>query len=214
MKAESPSPRPYRQSARAQAAAETGERILEAFIARLPTSWFDEIRLEDVAHDAGVTVQTVIRRFGGKEGLLTAASDAMQARILGGRDPFTGDVGTAVDALIAEYEAIGGLVMRMLAQEDRHPAIRAMTDRGRKEHREWVGAVFAPWLAALPAGRREETHDRLVIALDLYVWKLLRLDMGRSREALHGAMLAMAAAALDLEPGALDARPAHSETPQ
>ena len=64
--------RTYRQTARAKAAEETGIRIVEAFMARMEDCWFEEIRLEDVASDAGVTVQTVIRRFGGKDGLLEA----------------------------------------------------------------------------------------------------------------------------------------------
>lgn len=199
--------RNYRQSTRAKAAEETGHRILDAFMAHLQTQWFDEIRLDDVAKEAGVTVQTVIRRFGGKEGLLHAASNRMQEDIVGERAPAALDVGRAVDTLIAEYEMAGPLMMRLLSQEDRYPAIRVIADRGRATHREWVGDVFARWLPALPPEKRRKVHDRLVIALDLYVWKLLRSDMGRSLEELRTAMLEMAAAALELEPGELE-RPA------
>ncbi|WP_054530378.1 TetR/AcrR family transcriptional regulator [Erythrobacter sp. SG61-1L] len=207
MKDESSKTRGYRQSARAKAAEETGNRILDAFLAHLQAQWFDEIRLDDVAKEAGVTVQTVIRRFGGKEGLLKATSDRMQEEIVGDRAPAAQDVGRAVDTLIGEYEAVGPLMMRLLSQEDRYPAIRIMADRGRATHREWVGDVFARWLPKVPAEKREYVHDRLVIALDLYVWKLLRADMGRSVEQLRKAMLEMAADALDLEPGELE-RPA------
>ncbi|WP_336978163.1 TetR/AcrR family transcriptional regulator [Altererythrobacter fulvus] len=204
MKDESSKTRDYRQSARAKAAEETGNRIVDAFMAHLQTQWFDEIRLDDVAKEAGVTVQTVIRRFGGKEGLLKAASDRMQEEIVGERAPAAQDVGGAVDTLIGEYEAVGPLMMRLLSQEDRYPAIRTIADRGRATHRQWVGDVFARWLPLVPAERREAVHDRLVIALDLYVWKLLRADMGRSVEQLRKAMLEMAADALGLEPGDLE----------
>src|SRR5215207_7199490 len=71
--------RVYRQSARALAAEATGERILDAFDSQFRKRWFDEIRLEGVAREAGVTIQTVIRRFGAKEGLL----DAMHQRLGG-----------------------------------------------------------------------------------------------------------------------------------
>ena len=53
--------REYTQTVRAQAAEETGKRIVEAFIARLMSDWFDQITLDVIAADAGVTVQTVIR---------------------------------------------------------------------------------------------------------------------------------------------------------
>ncbi|MCB5424050.1 TetR/AcrR family transcriptional regulator [Altererythrobacter sp. CC-YST694] len=199
--------RTYRQSARAKAAEETGNRIVDAFLGHLQSQWFDEIRLEDVAKEAGVTVQTVIRRFGSKEGLLRAASDRMQEEIVGKRAPAAQEVGRAVDTLIGEYETAGPLMMRLLSQEQRYPAIRTIADRGRTTHREWVGNVFARWLPGVPAENRERIHDRLVIALDLYVWKLLRVDMGRSLEDLRKAMLEMAASALEIDPGELE-RPA------
>lgn len=195
--------RSYNQTARAKAAEETGERIVRAFMARMQGGWFDEIRLEDVASDAEVSVQTVIRRFGGKEGLLDASHARMREEILSGRELPAGDVGRALDAIIQEYETQGELVMRALAQEDRYPQIKIMTNEGRATHRQWVGEVFAPWLATLDSAERAHAHDRLVIAVDLYVWKLLRVDMKRSLEDLRRAMLEMAAAALDTTPQAL-----------
>ncbi len=195
--------RAYRQTARAKAAEQTGERIIAAFLARMRGGWFEEIRLEDVAADAAVSVQTVIRRFGGKEGLLDASRNRMRDDILAARQLPSGDVGRALEAIIAEYEAHGELMMRALAQEDRYPQIKGMTDEGRTTHREWVGEVFAPWLATLEPDARRRAHDRLVIALDLYVWKLLRVDMKRSLEELRRAMLEMAAAALATTPQAL-----------
>lgn len=212
MKSDSHPTRPYRQSARAKAAAETGERIVAAFVAHLRNAWFDEIRLEDVARDAGVTVQTVIRRFGGKDGLLEAASERMREDILGPRQLATANVAAALDALIAEYDSVGELVIRLLAQEDRHPAIRKVTDLGRKTHREWMAKVFAGWLDRLRPQTREEALDRLVVAFDIYVWKLLRLDMKRGIPAVRTAMLIMAAAALGLKPSDLaDRTPARLE---
>ena len=55
--------RSYHQGARAESAEATGRRIIEAFLARLMDHWFDEITLDRVAEDAGVTVQTVVRRW-------------------------------------------------------------------------------------------------------------------------------------------------------
>lgn len=203
MKDDSINTRSYRQSARAKATEDTGNRILDAFIARMGTGWFEEIRLEDVASDAGVTVQTVIRRFGGKEGLLEAATVKLEVDIFGRRGSPVGDLDRIVDVIIDEYEYKGDLIVRFLAQEDRHPALRKVTDHGRGDHRKWVGEVFAPWLERLAGTAREDAHDRLVIALDLYIWKLLRVDMKRSKSALRSAMVDMCACALGISPGEL-----------
>ena len=66
--------RPYRMVTRAQAAARTGERILDAAVEVFFEEPSARISLEEVARRAGLTVQTVIRRFGGRDGLLAAAA--------------------------------------------------------------------------------------------------------------------------------------------
>lgn len=207
MKYESPSTRTYRQTARAKAAQVTGERIIAAFLERLRANWFDEIRLDDVAAEAEVTVQTVIRRFGGKDGLLEASFKRLQVDMVEARQLPVGNVDAAVDAIIADYEQHGDFVMRLLAQEDRYAAIRALTDFGRKDHRRWVGEVFEPWLEPLDEGACQTALDRLVIALDIYVWKLVRVDMKRSREALRDTMLTLCASALGVNRADLAKRP-------
>jgi AcrR family transcriptional regulator len=203
-------PRPYRQTARAKAAAETAERVLSAFIARMESCWFDEIRLEDVASDAGVTVQTVIRRFGGKEGLLEAGQALVKNTISTARQIPAGDVAKAIDVVITEYESLGNLVIRLLAQEERYAPIKVTTDIGRAYHREWVGSVFAPWLDAMPSEQRSHAHDRLVIALDVYVWKLVRMDMRRTKAELCITMSEMCAGALGVTPETLKSDTTHS----
>lgn len=171
--------RPYRQTARAKAARETGNRILDAFVARLRKQWFDEIRLDDVASDAGVTVQTVIRRFGGKDGLLGAAGERLQAEIESRRLVTSADPDEVAAALARDYEDSGDLVLRILAQEDRSAELAEMLASGRLAHRRWLEAVFAPVLDGLPPKRRRSTLDALVVAGDVYVWKLVRRDLGR-----------------------------------
>src|SRR3954466_15203373 len=67
------SKRPYRMSARAQAAAETGERLLASAYRHFTTRPYEEVRLQEIAADAGVTVQPLAKRFGSKDELLSAA---------------------------------------------------------------------------------------------------------------------------------------------
>ena len=56
--------RPYRMVARAEAAEATRERLLAAAWKRFSERPFHDVRLADVAQDAGVTVQTLHARAG------------------------------------------------------------------------------------------------------------------------------------------------------
>ena len=152
--------RPYRQSARARAAEESTQRILDAFVLRAGSEWFDEIRLDDVASDAGVTVQTVIRKFGGKDGLLDAARVRMEAEIMRERHTVVGDVRQAIALVISEYERVGDLVMNMLNQELRYPAIHRVTDLGRQSHPAWRGPHQPGQRCAPPHARQARHRDR------------------------------------------------------
>ena len=173
-------PRQYVQGARAEAAEETGRRIVEVFLACLMDAWFDEITLDDVAVKAGVTVQTVVRRFGGKEGLLAAALPMIGEQVRTTREAPSGDVDRIVDKLLLDYERTGDPVLRLLALEQRHLWLKKFMDHGRAQHRDWVAAAFAGTLERLQGQQRRRMEDALVILTDAYTWKLLRRDMGRS----------------------------------
>ncbi len=81
----------------------------------------------------------------------------------------------------------------MLAEEERFPAVKEMTDLGRAYHRSWIKRVFQAHLASLPAADRERRHGQLVIATDLLTWKLLRSDGGMSRPKAEATVLEMLA---------------------
>ena len=183
--------RAYRQGARAEAAEATAARILEVFRRRLSEDWYDLITLDQVAREAGVTVPTIIRRFGNKEGLLEETQKRMDAEILGRRSVAPGDLDALIRVLIEDYEAVGDLVIRTLSQEERYPVFRIVTDVGRAGHRLWIEQGFSPWLDGLAADARQARLDALVVATDLYVWKLVRRDMGRSPDHLRELMLTL-----------------------
>lgn len=175
-----PPKRTYNQTARAEAAEATAERIVEVFYGFMTDDWYDNVSLEKVAKAAGVTVPTVLRRFGSKEGLLEATKEKMEREVEARRTVKPGDVTAAVDAIVNDYEAAAGIMLRILAQEDRLPVLKELTDYGRKQHREWVELAFAPQLEGLKPAAREWTLDGLITALDIYVWKVLRIDRGRT----------------------------------
>lgn len=188
--------RRYEQVARAEAAEATARRITDAFLARLMREWFDEITLDRVAADAGVAVQTVVRRFGGKQGLLESAVHVLAAQINARRGTPTGDVAAIVAHVVLDYEQIGDAVIRLLALEARHPIIAKVLEFGRSEHRAWVTAAFAEPLAQLAGSPRRRALDALVIATGVYTWKLLRREMGRSVAAAQDIMRVLVAGTL------------------
>jgi len=192
----SPTSRVYRQTDRAEAAEETARRILAAFSDSMRVHWFDEVTLEDVAGRAGVNVRTVIRRFGGKDGLLEAFVDDFISSVAVDRETPPGDVAAAIDRLADIYETWGDSVIRNLAQEPRHPALKRLLDLGRARHRAITAATYAPWLDRLAPPERTRVHDALVAATDVYVWKLARRDMGRSRSEATQIMLTLVRAVL------------------
>lgn len=175
--------RPYRMGARAEAAEETRLRILDAVIGLHMERYYDQISLEDVAQRAGVTVQTVLRRFGSKDRLVEAASEVVSERVTGQRGGApVGDIAGAVENLVDHYEEWGESSLRLPAQEDRVPAFRRSTDAGRALHYEWVERTFAPLFAERGGESRERLLAELIAVCDVYFWKILSLDLGLSHE--------------------------------
>lgn len=161
--------------ARALAVQDTRARILDA-IFRLGTQrLFPEISLDDVANEAGVSVQTVLRQFGSRAGLIEANIEYAIGQIAEERETPVGDVDAAVRVICEHYESRGDIAILMLAQENSDPQVSELTERGRIMHRNWVSEVFAPFTT------HDAMVDLLVVATDAYTWKLLRRDRGLSR---------------------------------
>ena len=105
-------------TARADAVEETRRRMLEAAVALHLQRLSSDISLADVAAEAGVSVQTVLRHFGNRDELLVAA--ALQwatADVEQERRSVPGDVAGAVRAVVDHYELRGDGVLLLLAQE-------------------------------------------------------------------------------------------------
>lgn len=151
------------------------------------------VSLDDVARRAGVTVQTVIRRFGGKGGLMAAAGERESTRVGAQRDParVAGDLVAAIDQLVSHYEEMGGAVLRMLAAEAQTPELTPMVDTGRRMHRAWCETVFGSSLRSLDKRRMRRRLAEVVAVCDIQTWKLLRLDAGLSERETRLAVLEM-----------------------
>jgi AcrR family transcriptional regulator len=190
MKVRTAAGRPYRMVARAESAAATGQRILDAAAQVFWELPGEEVSLDAVARRAGVSVQTVIRRFGGRDALFAAAAERETERVRRQRDEApVGDVRAAVRVLVDHYEEMGDRVLRLLAEEERVPALRQVADQGRALHRAWCARVFAPALERLGGVERRRQLAQLVAVCDVYMWKLLRRDAGLSPRQTEIAMV-------------------------
>jgi AcrR family transcriptional regulator len=184
--------RPYRMTARAEATAATGERILDAAEELFWSVPLDQVSLRAVARGAGVSEQTVIRRFGSRDGVLDAGAARATERVRRQRaEAPVGDVAGAVRNLVDHYEEHGHRALSLLAREEAAPIMRRFTEDGRALHREWVTRTFAPQLARHRGRDRARRTAQLVAATDVYVWKLLRLDARLSRAQVERAVVEM-----------------------
>lgn len=169
-------------SARADEAERTGERILNAMLQRFATLPYGQIRLEDVATDAGVTVQTVIRRFGSKSALLVTVVERELGKIVASRAASAGATPRAtVDALADHYELYGALILKMYAEADLAEGLGETAKYGRAYHVDWCRTAFA---AAAEHGaddaKRERRLSQIVAVCDARTWSILRLESGLS----------------------------------
>jgi AcrR family transcriptional regulator len=192
--------RPYSMSTRSTSTARTKERILHAVLELSTEKLSVEIVLADVAARSGVTVQTILRHFGSRDGLFDAAVTFATAEVVAEREAPVGDIPEAVRVIVDHYEARGDWVLSLLGQETTDARIRGITVTGKAVHRRWVQTVFEPFLSTREAGSRTETVDLLVVATDVYAWKLTRRDAGRSRVETELRMLRLIRAILESPP--------------
>lgn len=167
--------RTYSMQVRSQAKEETRQRIARAALDLGAQKMTVEITLAQVAARAGTTVQTVLRHFGSREGLLDAAVALGSAQVSAQREVPVGDIEMATSVLVVHYEQWGDFVVRLLGQES-DERVGRLVEPGKKLHRDWVAHVYQPQIRARPAVEQEALIDLLVVATDVYTWKLLRRD--------------------------------------
>lgn len=180
--------RPYRMGARQEAVDATRDEICRSTMQLWFELPYDEMTLNAIAERAGVTRQTVLRHFGSKEELILAAAAWMQPQLDDGRRVDVSDREGALDALVDQYEFMGDANIRMLQVEDRFETVQTLLRDARAYHRAWIEEVFSPQLDGLAGGDRRRTIDALYAATDVGTWKLLRRDLGRSRDEVRATI--------------------------
>lgn len=172
--------RKYDMTKRKSGAEKSKGRIVKSTEHLLATRPLAEVTLPAIAEGANVTVQTVIRKMGSRDGCLDAVAKLVAERVDSQRGHTKpGDVNSAISTLMQHYESESALILNLLEQANKDETFAKMAaERGRIYHREWVEYCFGPLIEI-----RQETLDALVAATDIYLYKLLRLDMGRSIKA-------------------------------
>ena len=189
--------------ARADAAELTGERIVDAMLARFESTPYERIRLEDIASDAAVTSQTVIRRFGGKPGLMVATVQREMGRIMAAREA-AADAPPAetLHALVQHYERYGRLILKTYAEAPLVPGLPELVTTARAYHVQWCRQAFADDLDVVGAaagttgdGVRQRRLAQIVAICDATTWRILRddggLDPERTEQALAELLMPM-----------------------
>jgi AcrR family transcriptional regulator len=195
--------RTYSMTNRSAAAAGTREKILQSTLQLATEKLTVEIVLADVADRAGVTVQTILRHFGTRDALFDAAVVYGGDEVVAERETPVGDVGRAMTVIVDHYEARGDWVITLLGQEASDDRIRGITVPGKRVHLQWVQEVFRPQLVSRPDGSRDLVTNLLVVATDVYCWKLLRRDRGLSRAETETSMRTLVSAVLAIPDSAL-----------
>jgi AcrR family transcriptional regulator len=180
---DTPQQRPYRMTARAEAAQATAERVLDAAVDLFTDNMYDDVTLDSVAARAEVTKRTVLRRFASKEDLFVCAMQRAAGQMMAQRAAApVDDVPAAVVNVVDHYERWGSNRLRLLSQEDRIAIVAEHVEAGRRFHWSWVERTFAPLLEEVHGAPRQRRIAGLAALTDVYMWKLLRRDLGLTRE--------------------------------
>jgi AcrR family transcriptional regulator len=188
--------RDYTMGSRADGVVKTRERIIATTTELLFTQAYEDITLNAIARAAGVSHQTVLNHFESKEGVARAVVEQLKSDTTDARYSVQpGDVAAAVHMLIGEYERMGDANARWAATSERLGSLASALDDARASHQRWIVDMFG---ASLPVDRvlRQRAVDAIHVATDVYSWKLLRRDLGRTRAATELVMTDLVAAAI------------------
>jgi AcrR family transcriptional regulator len=191
--------------------AATRERIVGVMLDLVLTQPYEDITLTVIAEGAGVSHQTVLNHFGSKEGVARAAAVVLAQQTGEARaQAEPGDARGAVAVLVGEYERIGDANVRWGLASERLGSLATLLDEARAGHRAWLERIFGE---SLPRGRaaRARALHALHVATDVNSWKLLRRDLGLSRDAAERVMVDLIGGVLGDSAKLTRARPRRSK---
>ncbi len=178
----------YTMGARAEAVAETRDRIARAMLKLALVQPFEDITLVAIALASGVSHQTVLNHFASKEGVAVAAARILAQDTGAARAKAKpGDLAGAIAVLVGEYERIGDANARWAMSAERLGSLAALLDEARVEHQAWLKRMLGEMLPKAGRARRRALLA-LHAATDVYTWKLLRRDLRLTRQETEAIM--------------------------
>ncbi|MBK6580041.1 MAG: TetR/AcrR family transcriptional regulator [Sandaracinaceae bacterium] len=184
-----PEPRAYRMGARAESAALTRERVLDAAAACFGEQDYDAVSLREIAERAGVGLQTVVRTAGSKEALFAEVAERFLATMMAGFEPGrVDDWRSALRQLMTFYEAHGDQSIRVMAHEHRVPGVRQYVQRSRELQAAWLQARHGDAFAALTATEKKRRVAMVLTLTGGRTWYTLRREHGLSASETHRAI--------------------------
>ena len=181
--------RRYTMRARATGAIATRRRIVDAAVQLFMQRPYDEVSLQMVADRAAVSLPTVMRKFRSKDALMLACADAAGSQERDARVVVPGDVRDIARVLGDRYERIIPEWRRILAVEDRFPAVARSITVVRRQHLDWLATAFAP---LLPPTDDRYLHSRRLAMLfgitEIYVWWTWRTHLHLSAKQAEQTM--------------------------
>ncbi|WP_405135618.1 TetR/AcrR family transcriptional regulator [Nocardia sp. NBC_01388] len=139
---------------------ETGEKILDAALARILQVGIRRSSLDDIARRAGVNRMTIYRRFSSKEKLVDAVLVRENQRVLQG----VSEIGAAVAGISAQIEET---VLYVIEQTRSHPLVKQLLEVAPEEILEFYtvrGEVGVGLGIDYIAGALAAAQERGVIA--------------------------------------------------
>lgn len=170
--------RQYRMSARSDAVQATGARILDAALRLYAAYPVDQIRLEAIAADADVSVPTIVRRYGGKAGVIVALVTRELSQLAERRTAHADDpIDSIIEDLVEHYEVSGTLILKVYSESPLVEGLAEIAAEGRRYHVEWCRQTFADRISGPPVVHARRLAAAIAIC-DATTWRILRQDGG------------------------------------
>jgi AcrR family transcriptional regulator len=186
--------REYASPARAQAKADTRERILEAVVRVILEQGIHAFSVQNVAERSGISHRTVYRHFASREGLLEGLSESLQESLLAAGLSQPTDAGGWAAYVAPLFELFSRSAEELRASVIAAVALGYQSDSQRETWAEFQEALVVryPYLATQELCEAAAVF-RLLISR--YSWYVLSVDLELSAEG-SGRAAAWAVAAL------------------
>ena len=90
--------------------------------------------------------------------------------------------------------------LRSPSQEPRAETIAEGVPSARSFHQVWVDRVLSPLLFQLPPAQQKRKLAQLTAVTDIYMWKVLRRDLGLSRREVEASLRDLIDKIVELRP--------------